>query len=303
MPLRLPPLAALRIFEAAARLGSFRKAAEELHLTPSAVSHGIETLERWIGAPLFVRKGRSVSLAAAGEDLLPYVAQGLSMIAVGAKRVSPLQGARRVAVSAASTFVSHWLVPRLPRFQQRHPDIAIAVDTAPRRVLFAVDDVDVAIRMGAEPWPGTRSHLLFREALVPVAAPPMISRIVGRDGRIRWERAVLLHVSPAVQDWDTWLNRHGLDVDPRNNLFFDTARLAVDAAALGLGIALARLPLCAPDLDGGRVAALAYPSLEIETGYWLTLPADGEPRRDVEAFLRWIMAEAGSQKDEFHSSQ
>ena len=303
MPLRLPPLAALRIFEAAARLGSFRRAADELNLTPSAVSHGIETLEDWIGAPLFIRKGRSVMLAAAGEDLLPYISQGLSLIAVGAKRVSPRQAAGLVAVSTAATFASHWLVPRLPTFRLQHPDISVAIDTSPRRVMFAVDDFDLAIRMGPGPWPDTDSRLLFREALVPVAAACLIPQMIDANGQIHWDQAVLLHVSTVAHDWASWFDERDLAVEPRSHLTFDTAHLAIEAAVQGLGIALGRRPLCDADIRQGRVIPLAYPELAIETGYWLTLPAGGTPRRAVRILQRWIAHEAGVSIDEIHSSE
>ncbi len=302
MPFKLPPLASLRLFEAAARLGGFRPAAAELNLTPSAVSHGIAALERWIGCALFRRQGRSVRLTPAGRDFLPYVTEGLSMIAVGAGRISPLQSAAPVAVSAAPTFASHWLLPRLPRFQARHPEIALCIDTSFRQVLFPLEEVDLAIRMGAGPWPGTEATLLFRESLVPLASPAYAESIRSVDGGIDWPRAVLLALTTVDHDWDSWLRRRGLAVQPRARLAFDTARLALDAAANGSGLVLGRLPLCGAEIAGGRLLALDPAPLAIETGYWLTLPGGGEPRREVKAFRQWLLAENDDDSDEADSS-
>ena len=155
MPRNLPPLASLRIFEAAARLGSFKLAATELGLTASAISHGIDAIQASLAVQLFERRGRAISLTPAGRDLLPYVSEGLSMIAVGATRVSARFDRKRIAVSVAPSFASSWLVPRLARFRSRHPDVSLTLDTSHRQTLFPLDGVDIAIRRGRGPWPGT----------------------------------------------------------------------------------------------------------------------------------------------------
>lgn len=297
MGLRLPPLASLRLFEAAARHASFKQAAEELGLTPSAVSHGIDTLETWLGAPLFDRSGRAVTLTAAGEDLLPYVSEGLSMIATGAHRVSPLLGARRIRISVAPTFARRWLVPRLGRFRGRHPEIELHVDTSHRQAVFPLDGVDLAIRMGAAPWPSARSELLFREALQPVVHPDLAARLPRRDGRIDWARAPLIHVATVEHDWAAWFDGEasaaGEALPKGRGLHVDTVDLALEAAAQGLGIALARLPLCADALTSPGLAPIAgCPPVPVRTGYWALLPSGHEPRREIAAFLRWLKGEA-----------
>ncbi len=298
MPLKLPPLASLRLFEAAARLGNFRAAAAELNLTPSAVSHGIAALERWIGCALFRRQGRSIRLTPAGEGFLPYVAEGLSMIATGARRISPLEGGSPVAVSATPSFASHWLLPRLPRFQARHPDIALRIDTSFRQVLFPLDEVDLAIRMGAAPWPGTAATLLFQERLVPLASPAYGDSLRAADGSLDWSRAVLLHLTTVEHDWASWLQSRTLQILPRGNLYFDTLRLGLEAATLGSGIVLGRLPLCRREVAAGLLRPLDATPLEIDTGHWLTLPGGVEPRREVTAFSRWLLAENATETNE-----
>lgn len=316
MSLRLPPLASLRLFEAAARHASFKQAAEELGLTPSAVSHGIDTLETWLGAPLFDRSGRAVMLTAAGEDLLPYVSEGLSMIATGAHRVSPLLGARRIRISVAPTFARRWLVPRLGRFRGRHPEIDLHVDTSHRQAVFPLDGVDLAIRMGPAPWPSARSELLFREALQPVAHPDLAARLPRREGRIDWARAPLIHVATVENDWAVWFAAAAAATGetlppPGRGLHVDTVDLALEAAAQGLGVALARLPLCAGALSAPAPLSPApaapapsspaspvlsplagCPPVPVRTGYWALLPFGHEPRREIAAFLRWLKGEA-----------
>ncbi|QGZ36489.1 LysR substrate-binding domain-containing protein [Stappia indica] len=318
MSLRLPPLASLRLFEAAARHASFKQAAEELGLTPSAVSHGIDTLETWLGAPLFDRSGRAVSLTAAGEDLLPYVSEGLSMIATGAHRVSPLLGARRIRVSVAPTFARRWLVPRLGRFRGRHPEIDLHVDTSHRQAVFPLDGVDLAIRMGPAPWPSARSELLFRETLQPVAHPDLAARLPQREGRIDWARAPLIHVATVENDWAAWFAAAAAATGetlppPGRGLHVDTVDLALEAAAQGLGVALARLPLCAGALSSPAPLSPApaapapsspaspvlsplagCPPVPVRTGYWALLPSGHEPRREIAAFLRWLKGESAA---------
>jgi len=305
MPFTLPPLAALRSFEAAARLGSFRKAAEELNLTPSAVSHAIDALESWMGLPLFDRHGRSIRLNAAGEDFLPYVAQGLSLIAVGARRVSPHLGTRCVTLSTTPSVASHWLVPRLPRFQAAHPDIELCLDTSKRLVLFPLDRVDLAIRMLQAPTPDTEATLLFRESLVPLASPQVRKTLLDDEGAIRWQDTVLLHVYSGQHDWGTWMKQAGVEIKPRGHLYFDAAGLAWEAAALGAGIVLGRLPLCQRELDAGRLVTLGGEPVPSGLGYWLALPVGTEPRRDVLQVRRWLLREAraGTAADEFDSSE
>ena len=302
MPLQLPPLASLRIFDAAARLGSFKQAAEELGLTPSAVSHGIVALEGWLGTKLFQRDGRGVSLTAAGEAFLPYVADALSMIVIGARRISPLEDARRVSMSVAPTFASRWLIPRLKDFQARHPEVALYIDTSHAQVLFPHENIDLAVRMAAAPPPNVRSVLLFRETLRPVASPEYLQSIGTTDGNVQWEGATLIHLGTVSLDWEHWLERQRLEISPVGRVVLDTMRATMEAAVAGLGVALAREPLCTPEIEQGKVVPLGFAPLPIESGYWLTFPAGREPRRDVMAFLRWLCAQAG-RADELSSLQ
>jgi DNA-binding transcriptional LysR family regulator len=291
MPIPLPPLPALRLCEAAARHESFRKAAEELGLTASAVSHGIDSLEKWLGVELFRRRPRGVTLTPAGRHLLPYVAEGLSMIALGAQRLPGRRAERRVVLSVAPTFAQLFLVPRLPRFRALHPGIRISIDTSHRQALFPMEGVDLSIRMGKGAWPGVKSDLLFRERLVPVASPAYLAS-VSRDGTINWPKATYLRVPTFEYDWTAWIEGAAANVEVVDDLHFDTMMLASEAAAAGLGIAVGRIPLVVADLKAGRLVKADDRIVDIETGYWLVGPSGQETRSAIQSFRKWLLDEA-----------
>jgi len=289
MALRLPPLAALRLFEAAGRHQSFKLAAEELRLTPSAVSHGIVALERWLGVTLFERRTNGVFLTAAGSDYLAFVSEALAMIAVGTRRLPSAQRARRVSLSLAPTFASRWLLPRLAEFRALHPEIALTFDTSHRQVGFPVDDVDLAVRMARAPWPDLVSTCLFTERLVPVCSPQFL-RCHGTDGRLDLKAVPLLHVAPATEDWAAWLDATGADdVDLSSALSFDTVHMATDAAIAGFGVAIGRRPIVDTELVAGRLVAVAAPEIAATTGYWLVQAPKSDNQPGVAAFAKWLI--------------
>ncbi len=293
MPLRLPPLPALRFFEAAGRLQSFKLAAAELNVTPSAVSHGIVGLERALGVALFVREPRGLSLTPEGADYLPYVAEALSLIAIGTERLPDKRTSRTIAVSCAPTLASRWLLPRLSRFSDRRPQISVAVDTSRRQVGFPVDGFDFAIRMSRAPVAGTAWTRLFGEQLVPVCSPAYRDGLVDESGAVDLRRATLIHITAASEDWQAWLERQGIeDVDTAGGLRFDTIQLAFEAAVMGLGVALGRRPLVDRDLATGALVALAPDAIAAETAYWLVSSDSAEHRLDLLRFKRWLLKEA-----------
>jgi LysR family transcriptional regulator, glycine cleavage system transcriptional activator len=291
MPIPMPPLPALRLFEAAARHESFRKAAEELGLTASAVSHGVDSLEKWLGVALFRRRPRGVTLTPAGRHLLPYVSEGLSMIALGAQRLPGRRAERRVVLSVAPTFAQNFLVPRLPGFRALHPGIRLSIDTSHRQALFPMEGVDLSIRAGKGAWPGVKSDLLFREQLVPVASPAYLASL-SRNGAIDWPKATYLRVSTLEKDWSAWIEGAGAEIAITDDIGFDTVMLASEAAARGLGIAIGRLPLLAAELQSGRLTKADARIVDIDTGYWLVGPDGQETRSAIRSFRNWLLDEA-----------
>jgi len=294
MPLRLPPLPALRLFEAAGRLGSFKLAAEELHLTPSAVSHGVSALERTLGVVLFVRRPRGLALTAEGAGYLSYVADALALIATGTDRLPGRQTPRPITLSCAPTLASRWLMPRLPGFRGALGVAPIMIDTSRRQVGFPVDGFDFAMRMSPAAVADPSWTKLFGEALAPVCSPAYRATLTDADGDLDLSRASLIHVGPASEDWEAWLDRTGsqpLALD--GGLRVDTIELAFEAAAMGCGVAMGRRPLVDRDLAAGRLVELGPPPVAADTAYWLVSSEAVRHRADLVAFERWLLSECG----------
>ena len=293
----------LRPFEAAARHQSFKLAAEELHLTPSAISYAVQTLEQWLGGELFTRSSRGLSLNAEGVALLPRVQRALEEISAAAGSFQDRTQGAVLRLSVAPTFCQYWLLPRLVRFRERHPTITLMLDTSHRPLVFARDGVDIAIRMGDGNWPDLYAECLFSESLLAVCSPLVAS---GIDTVADLERLPLLRVSDVDDDWPAWLAAMELpSVEHFETWQFDSIHSAWLAAAHDLGIAIGRLPLVQPELDSGRLLALLGTPVATRTAYWLTAPEDAMRRPEMQCFRQWLFDEiagvagkAGSQEPE-----
>ena len=282
---RLPPLNALRLFEASARLLSFKNAADELLLTPSAVSHGIQSLERWLGVPLFTRTPKGLVLTKAGAAYYPSVQTALEMLADSSARVSAHRQRRHLRISAAPTFARHLLMPVLSEFQDAHPDITVDIDTSQDRVDLGENGADIAIRMGTGGWPGVIAEELLRETLVPVCAPKRRADLAGK----KLEDLPLIHVTTVSEDWARWATATGRKPPSTSQgLRFDTLQMAFDAAARGLGVAIGRRPLVDADLDAGRLVALWEPEIPCESAHWLISLETKANEPAIAAFRAWI---------------
>ncbi|WP_420347178.1 transcriptional regulator GcvA [Pelagibius sp.] len=288
MPYRLPPLKSLRLFEAAARHLSFKQAAEELAITPSAVSHGIRVLEDWLGAPLFDRTQRTLVLTDAGKAYLPEVQGALDRLAAASDAVQKRGGGGALSISVAPTFGARWLAHHLPDFQARHPGIAVTLDSTQRQIAFPRDGIDLAIRMGFGDWPELDVTCLAVEELVPVCAPALAPAIRTADDL---RDQTLLQVSSVAEDWTAWAALAGvgedafdLETGPR----FDNIGMALDAAAEGMGLAIGRRPLIDPDLAAGRLVAVLGPPHPARTGYWLLAAPGAMARPELSIFRDWL---------------
>lgn len=292
MAYRLPPLSAVRLFEAAGRLLSFKAAAEELHVTPSAISHGVQTLEEWLGAPLFLRGQRGLSLTDAGVRFLQPVQQALQGLATATENLPGRKATGALSVSAPPTFASRWLLPRLKRFSTRYPDIEVAIDTELRQVELRQGDVDLAIRMAPEARPGGTWLRLVREVFVPVCAPSLLDAFRSRSAETILHRAPLIHLTTASEDWAWWFGAPAWAAgEGQRFLQFDTARMAFEAAAQGLGIALGRKPLVDDDIASGRLVEIAGPPRQGATCYWLVGEEATFKRAEARLFRRWLIDE------------
>lgn len=296
MGFRLPPMNTLRLFEAAARLGSFKQAAEEVHVTPSAVSHGLRTLEHWLGAELFLRDARGLTLTQAGEIYASEVHHALTILA-SATEVFP--GRRKatgaLSVSVAPTFANRWLLPRLPKFTERYPDISITIDTARRHVDFLTDGFDLAIRMATSSRSSESWTELVAESFVPVCSPGL-ARKHGLKDEIRLiEQAPLIHVTAASEDWAAWFQAKGMTAVGSRAINVDTIQLAAEAAIQGLGIAIGRRPVMNGYIDAGDLIEIAGPPVSVATKYWLVGTHKSFDRPEIKSFRNWILQELKSQ--------
>ena len=289
MAFRLPPLNTLRFFEASGRRLSFKLAAEELDVTPSAVSHGVQSLEDWLGVALFTRTSRGLQLTDAGTEYLPSVREALTVLANASDRVPGRPPQATLTISVAPTFGTRILLPRLPAFRSANPGVSVQIDTSHRQVEFPRDGVDVAIRRGKGDVPDLATFPLFPESLVPVCSPGLLERL-GPGASLC--DAPLIRVTSVSEDWTEWARAAGKEhIDCERALLVDTIQLALDAAAQGLGIALGRLPLASRDLESGRLVRFCGPVIPAENGYWLVTSQDAMARPEIVAFKDWLVAE------------
>jgi LysR family glycine cleavage system transcriptional activator len=288
---RLPPLNAVRAFDAVARLGSVRAAAEELAVTPAAVSQQLRVLEAHLGLTLTKREGRGIALTDSGRTWHGEIARHLRAIASAAERVRP--GRRVVQVTVVQSFGSRWLMPRLTRFTAREPEIEVRIDASPVLADFTRDPFDLAIREGRGHY-DTETHRLFELAFQPMASPELVRRLRRRNGALDWSRARLLH-EVTMDYWPDWIAMAGVrNVDVARGLFFSHTMMALDAAVDGQGVALAAPPLAERELAGGTLTLIDPRPFAPGSGIWLCWP-----RRQMRtlskaasAFRDWIIEEA-----------
>jgi LysR family glycine cleavage system transcriptional activator len=292
MSRRLPPLNALRAFEAAARHLSFTRAAAELHVTQTAISHQIKALEERLGVRLFRRLPRGLLLTEAAQRLLPPVRDAFDQIAAATERLAAGGVGATLTVSVLPSFAAKWLVPRLGRLRAAHPDLDLRISASSELVDFARDDVDVGIRMGSGVYPGLRVERLFGEALVPVCSPLLRE---GPHPLLRPEdlaHHVLLH-DEDYAGWELWLRLAGVPgVLARRGPVFTDSGMVVQAAAEGQGVALARRVLAAGDLAAGRLVQPFDVSIPHDLAYYLVCPEASAEQPKIAAFRSWLLAES-----------
>ncbi|MAW81559.1 MAG: LysR family transcriptional regulator [Parvularcula sp.] len=300
---QLPPLNALRVFEAAARHLSFTKAADELHVTPGAVSQQIKALEDFLQTPVFRRHKRALLLTDEAQASLPILREGFDKLVEAGEILAKKADAGRLTVSVAPSFASKWLVPRLDRFQEAHPDIDVWVSADMNVVDFAVDDVDIAIRYGAGRYQGLVTEHLMAETIVPVCAPSLLT---GEHPIKKPEDLVhhtLLHDSghdkdPGCPTWPMWLKAAGVDHKSGDRgLKFNQSSLVIEAAVAGKGVALAKAALALADLEAARLVIPFDLTTPTEFSYYLVHPPSKSSSPAVKAFKTWLLKEAAESAD------
>jgi LysR family transcriptional regulator, glycine cleavage system transcriptional activator len=285
----LPPLNALRAFEAAARRLSVKDAADELCVTPGAVSQMLKALEAHLGVALFRRANRAIFLTEAGQNYLPSVRNAFRQIVEATRRIAMAEDTGVLTVSATQFFASAWLVPRLKEFQDAHPEINLQVATSNGLADFSRDGVDVAIRHGLGHYPGLRSQRVVAVEVVPVAAPSLVARLgapASPAELARWP-----HVHDAQRKgWHLWFEAAGVeDIGSPRGSAFDDSGLLLQAVLAGQGAGLLPAAFVASELAEGRLVKLADVALLDAFAYYLVYPEASHARPKVAAFRAWIL--------------
>jgi LysR family glycine cleavage system transcriptional activator len=297
MSRRLPSLTALRAFEAAARHLSFARAAEELHVTPAAISQQIKQLEGYLGLALF-RRSKTLAVSEAAEVALPLVSEAFDQLEKAVDRLRSGNAYGPLVVSTPPTFASRWLVSRLDDFQTRYPEIELRLLATRRLVDFTLEDVDVAVRFGAGPFPGLHAEPLMQESIVPVATPAVAKTLKDPADLLR---CTLLHDEshewdPAFPDWETWLLSLGLTIkSPLRIRYFGDTNLSIQAAMSGHGVTLAWHSLVTDELRSGRLVQLFGHALATKQSYHLVTPLKRLNLPKVAAFRDWLLQQTRAQ--------
>jgi LysR family transcriptional regulator, glycine cleavage system transcriptional activator len=294
----LPPLSALRAFEAAARLNSFSRAADELAVTPAAISHQIHALEADLGVRLFNRLSRSVELTASARLLLPGLSEAFAGIQASVRRLRAHNDTGTLTVTASPSLAAKWLVPRLHRFQEQNPDIDVRISATDNVVDLSKGDFDLGIRYGTGRYSGLAVELLLNNEVFPACSP----RLLERGPPLRVPADLLHHAlihdqatdrDPLAPTWAMWLKAAGVAGTPTlTGLTFSVGYMAVDAAIAGHGVALAYSTIAAADIAAGRLVRLFSLALPDLFAYYIATAPGALERPKVRAFRDWLRHEA-----------
>jgi len=291
----LPPLTAVRAFEAAARHQSFTKAAEELGMTQAAVSYQVKVLEDRLGKPLFLRLPKKVELSETGRRLAPAIATAFQGLHAAFAELRETDDAV-LAVTAVHTFATNWLVPRLGAFQQQQPEISVRIDLSSRNVDFAREEFDIGIRGGRGKWPGLRADQLIPIAFTPLCSPDFLARYGP------WQTPAEMLKAPRLDAhdewWRLWCQAAGIPHVPPvapSNVSLDVQSLLGTAAIAGQGIAILMPAFFSGDIAAGRLVQ-PFPLMTTDdTAYWLVYPEARKNVRKIRAFRDWILGELEQQ--------
>ncbi|MGZ6016470.1 MAG: transcriptional regulator GcvA [Phenylobacterium sp.] len=299
---RLPPLNALRAFEAAARHLNFSRAADELAVTPGAVSQQIQNLEDYVGAALFKRTPKGLLLTDAAQTALPALREAFDRLAEAASLLTAAVDGRRLTVSVAPSFAAKWLVPRLGLFEAAHPQVDVWLSADMEVVDFALGEIDLAIRYGAGRYPGLEVVKLMSETVIPVASPEYLeANPIHAPADLA--NHILLHdgspdADDSCPDWSMWLAARQIKgVDGTRGPRFNQSSLVIEAAAGGRGVALAKRALAQADLDSGRLVAPLQDATAVDFAYFVVHPKAKGRLPQVKAFVSWITAQAAAHEE------
>lgn len=299
MSRKLPPLNALRAFEAAARTSSFKLAAEELNVSQSAISHQVKHLEEYLQTALFHRRTRAVVLTPAGEKFFPFLREAFDHMSEGTRMLSRIDRDNVLTVQTYSTFAVRWLMLRLPKFQAKHSEITVRLTTSQWNVDFAEQDTDLAIMIGKPQASKLRYDYLFSPRIFPVCSPALVRNAETLKAPADLANQTILQVYPSADDWRNWLAATGIEgVDPDSGTSFDSYDHALKMAVRGLGVALAMQPYVGEDLSAGLLVN-PFPELEVPAvGQWYLVYPESRTRiRKIRQFREWLIREIKQDPD------
>lgn len=287
----LPPLHALRAFEAAGRLLSIRKAAGELHVTPAAVSKQVRSLESHLGCALFKRSHQRIGFTTAGAKYHERISKGLEEIRRASRALQHHGQSSVLNIRSYTTFSMYWLIPRLSTFHAQHPEINIEITTSLKWIDFDREDVDAAIRLGDGKWPGLAAYRLISNVLAPACSPDLAARLRTPEDL---QAMTLLHTVARPDDWKYWLDRYCADdIVPLGDRLYESSVLAYQAAVQGQGVVMAQLGLIQHDLTNGSLVLPFEQQLDRgEYTYYLVVPEDREIIPQLDMFLQWLLAQS-----------
>jgi len=297
---QLPPLNALKAFEAAARHLSISQAANELCVTPAAISHQVRLLEDHIGLSVFERNGRNLVLSDAGQAGLEFIRDGFAKFNAAMDAIDSLGEVGVLSVSVAPSFAGKWLLPRLDSFHEQHPDIDVHVSASMQLSDFAKDGIDIAIRYGPGRYPDLVSEKLLDETVTPVCSPSLLQSAGMPRSATDLMGFTLLHDDspendPSCPDWSMWLKAAGAsDVDASRGPRFNQASLVIEAAVLGRGVALAKYALAEADIKAGRLIPVLRSSLPVDFSYYVVAPRAKLNLPKVAHFREWLRTQVAA---------
>ncbi|RZI43387.1 transcriptional regulator GcvA [Herbaspirillum sp. HC18] len=286
---RLPNLAALRAFEAAARHGNFSRAAEEIHVTHGAISHQVRALEEELGVALFARHGKRIAITPEGERFATALRRALTDIAAAAAALQADGKQKRLTITALPSFAARWLSPRLGRFIEQNPEMEVMLQSSSHLTDFVRESVDIGIRFGRGNYPGLTVEKIIDDYFYPVASPrfnhgklPRTPEKLAQHPLLRCE----------LEPWTPWFRAAGLDLlEPTGGLVFQDSSMLVRAAVEGHGIALARHSLAAPDIEAGDLVRLFDVAVKCPQSYYLVCPPESLRKPQVQIFRTWLLGE------------
>ncbi len=298
MSKRLPPLNALRVFDAAARHLSFTRAADELFVTQAAVSHQIKSLEDFLGLKLFRRRNRSLLLTEEGQSYFQDIKEIFSQLTEATRKLQSRSAKGALTVSLLPSFAIQWLVPRLSSFNSAYPGIDVRIQAVDREVDKLADDVDVAIFYGRGNWPGLRVEKLYAEYLLPVCSPLLLTGDKPIKTPEDLAKHTLLH-DASRRDWQTYPRQLGLNLNVQQGPIFSHSAMVLQAAIHGQGVALANNVMAQSEIEAGRLACPFNDVLVSKNAFYLVCHDSQAELGKIAAFRQWILAKAAAEQEKF----